>query len=540
MKNTLTNNRALVRIIDIGFIHRFAWFGILLMGISCKGILVNDKVIPFVILIDRSDPEQYNSFELNCNEINARIGGADFNKRKILVHDLNNDDYLSTQLIDTDNDNQPDYIKVETAISRTEPLRPFELIIAKKEKQAIFLDSLTHEPKSFQINYLKTYADYEKTNVVDGKLAGTIAQTFTGTYQNPADLEIFEPGEWSYTNGFFLNGLCYYDQLTGNDNYLPYVMLWLDYFIDARGEIDTLKYNRNNYRLDDILPGRSLLYAYQKKDDERYLKAANILMDQLKSQPRTSQGGYWHKKKYDWQMWLDGIYMSDVFLLQYAVQTNHPEYIDEAIFQMKVIYKNTSDSVTGLMTHGWDESRSKIWADPVNGKSSQFWGRGMGWYIMALVDALDYIPVENTERTEILKILTNISQALLKYQDSKTGLWYQILDKAEQRGNWPESSCTAMIAYSFLKSYKMGYLPDEYNVAAKKAYDGLKRHFIFFDDNGRLYLTGTVKVGTLNEEVSNGSYDYYVSVDRRINDFKGIAALLYLAEVDELMKNKKP
>jgi unsaturated rhamnogalacturonyl hydrolase len=540
MKKMRGNTKALMILV---IERNMPWFGpiiVLLIAISCSGLSSKEKRLPFIVSIDRNDTTRYSYFLLNYPQVAERFGRNGIADKMIRVHDLNNDEIMAPQLVDTNNDEQPDYIRINTKIRRNEPLRPFELVISKNEKQVLTNDPPVNNQGPIQIVYVNSFGDYSKNTRLEGKWASTIAQTFIETYPNPADLEIFEPGEWTYTNGFFLNGLCYYDQIGGVDKYLEYVQHWLDCFVNAEGEIDTLKYLEKNYRLDDILPGRSLLYVYQKTGNTKYLKAAEVLMDQLKNQPRTSDGGYWHKKMYNWQMWLDGIYMSDVFILQYAIQTNHPEYIDEAIFQIKLIYKNTRDSVTGLMAHGWDESRSKIWADPVSGKSSEFWGRGMGWYIMALVDGLDYIPRDYPKRKEILDILKNISDALLKYQDKETGLWYQVLDKAKQSGNWPESSCSAMIAYAFLKAYKMGYLPEKFSISAQKAYEGIKKHFIYFDDAGKIYVTGTVKVGTLNEEVSNGSYDYYVSVDRRVNDFKGVAALLYLAEVDEFMNKQKP
>lgn len=513
---------------------------ILFACISCTSLTSKEQIIPFIVSIEPDDSIRYDYFILECRQIKEFAGEIDLDGSEIRIHDLNNDNILVPQLINTNRDNEPDFIKVKTTIQRNEPIRPFELIISiRKSKTTERVDSFVANTGTIRVNYLRNYPDYSLSNNLDGIWAETISGSFVNTYPDPSKLEIFEPGEWTYTNGFFTNGLCYYDELTGSNNHLAYVQQWLDLFVNEKGEIDPGKYSKERYRLDDVLPGRSLLYVYEKTGNTKYLKAAEILVDQLKNQPRTSAGGYWHKKVYDWQMWLDGIYMADVFMMQYAEITGHPEDIDDAIFQMKLIYKNTSDSATGLLAHGWDESRSKIWADPVSGKSPEFWGRGMGWYCMALTDALDYIPDNHPQRGEVLDILKNISAALIKYQDKETGLWYQVLDKSSQKGNWPETSCTAMFAYAFLKAYKMGYLPEEYQLSAKKAFEGLKKHFVYFDNDGRIYLTGTVKVGTLNEEVSNGSYDYYISVDRRVNDFKGVGALLYLAIVEEHLNMQK-
>jgi unsaturated rhamnogalacturonyl hydrolase len=228
-------------------------------------------------------------------------------------------------------------------------------------------------------------------------------------------------------------------------------------------------------------------------------------------------------------MWLDGIYMADVFLLQYAGLYNQLKYRDEAVEQISLIYRHTRDSKTGLLYHGWDESINKIWANPKTGTSPEFWGRGLGWYMMALADVLDYLPENYSKRDSIVNIFKELSLSVSNFQDTSTGLWYQVVDKARVAGNWPESSCTAMFAYAFTKGYKKGFLDKKYFEQAQKAFNGLINNNIYFDNEGKIYLTGTVKVGTLNFKSSDGSFGYYISVDRRTNDFKGLAALLYLS-----------
>ncbi len=514
---------------------------IVTLSLSCSSIAEDERTLPYVVHVGENDSSYYDQYLLDWKEIENRLGVLSLINTSIQVRDMNDDELLTPVLIDTNGDNVPDYIKVGTHLSTNESLRPFELLVGKKQKNRI---RLKYENISSMNGLSVDFLTKSNQQVVDeywgGSWINAIGGTYTDIYKNPSDLEIFSPGEWNYTNGFFVNALCYFDQLSGEDKYLSYVQQWLDLFITIDGTIDSLKYSRAKYRLDDILPGRALLYVYKKTGDEKYLKACDELLDQLKHQPRTSEGGYWHKKIYDWQMWLDGIYMSDVFLLQYADLLNKPHYYDEAIFQIQLIYKHTLDTVTGLLYHGWDESRSKIWADPETGRSPEFWGRSLGWYMMALVDALDYIPESHPRRNEILQMLQLLADKIAAYQDKETGMWYQVVNKADVEGNWPETSCTAMFAYTFMKAYKMGYLPETFNSSAEKAYETLKREYVYFNDSGKLYLIGTVKVGTLNVEVSNGSFEYYISVDRRVNDFKGIAALLYLAISDEYLKKSNP
>ena len=505
---------------------------------SCTDDETEDRKLTFVVTVDPEARENQDQIVLSWNKIADRNGQLDISK--IYVKDLNNDELITPVFYDADHDQVPEYLLFNTRIHNADPLRPFELVTVNKKKHTIdFLKDSIRDVSPHKVTYLTPAPEFLLENDLNGKWAETIAESFMKTYPDPAKLEIFAPGAWTYTNGFFTNGLAYLYSFTKKQQYIEFAQRWLDYFLFEDGRINPKKYAKELFRLDDILPGRSLLYVYDLTNQPKYLAAANSLIDQLEHQPKTSEGGYWHKKVYDWQMWLDGVYMSDVFMLQYANDFDKPEYFNEAIHQIKLIYHHTHDSVTGLLYHGWDESKSKVWANEHSGTSPEFWGRGMGWYMMALVDALDYIPKEHPERQDVLNIVVDLSSAIHKYQDEQSGLWYQVVDKAHLEGNWPESSCTAMFAYAFLKAYKKGYLPAEFNTSALKAYQGLKENFIYFDDSGKLYLTGTVMVGTLNEKYSDGSFDYYVSVDRRVNDFKGISALLYLAIADEyLTKNE--
>lgn len=502
--------------------------------VSCSTGETKSLKLPLVVSIDPGSGVNHNEIVLPWDTILAKTGPVDIDKIRIM--DLNNDQELIPAFYDTNEDQHPDYLVLPTRIISEEPMRPFEVITVEKNTNPVKLNASTIDhDESVKITFLTPSSEYLAKNNLDGKWAVTIARTVMETYPDPAKLEIFSPGEWTYTNGFFTNALSNLYEYTGEESYINYVQNWIDLFLLDDGQINPELYVKEKYRLDDILPGRSLLYLYKETENEKYLLGANELIDHLSHQPRTSEGGYWHKKRYDWQMWLDGVYMSDVFMMQYANYTDKPEYYNEAIHQIKLIYKHTVDSATGLLYHGWDESKSKIWADEVTGTSPEFWGRGMGWYMMALVDALDYIPESHPERQDIIDILLNTSAALIKVQHEPSGLWYQVIDKAQAEGNWPETSCTAMFAYAFLKGYKKGYLSQDYEASALKAYQGLKDQFIFFDDEGKLYVTGTVMVGTLNEEYSDGSYEYYISVDRRVNDFKGLSALFYLAICDEYM-----
>jgi len=263
----------------------------------------------------------------------------------------------------------------------------------------------------------------------------------------------------------------------------------------------------------------------RQRMDHKYQVIADTLMVQLENQPKTKAGGYWHKEVYPNQMWLDGIFMADVFTAQYAVAFDKPTLLDEATRQVKLVYDYTLDSATGLMRHGWDESRNSGWADP-SGKSPEVWCRAMGWYAIALVEILDYLPPNHEDRARLIAILKSISATLLHYQDP-SGLWFQVVDKAEQERNWLETSGSAMFAYAFAKGNRMGYLDGTYRAAADHAVQSILDNYVFVDSKNNLHLAQTVKVGTLNTKDSDGSFRYYTTTERRIDDYKGLGALLF-------------
>ena len=179
--------------------------------------------------------------------------------------------------------------------------------------------------------------------------------------------------------------------------------------------------------------------------------AFDNFIDQLQSHPKTKSGGYWHKKIYPWQMWLDGIFMGSTFMVQYAKEFNAPEWFDVAATQTKMIYEKTLDQASGLLMHAWDESRQQKWCDPETGKSHYPWSRATGWYIMAIVDILEYLPEDHPDRDDLITILQKTCEALLKVQDQKTGLWFQVLNQGGREGNYIEGSGSAMFTYVFAR-----------------------------------------------------------------------------------------
>ncbi|HAM99915.1 MAG TPA: glycosyl hydrolase family 88 [Marinilabiliales bacterium] len=475
----------------------------------------------FMVSYPYGYPQETEMVYLSLSDLKQNYGLANFSNIQLVS--MNNHKQVPYKLFDLNGDDSPDLLGFMLNINPKEPLRPFVFCAVDKNTEHP-IGPLGAYTNNVNITWLQSAQQYITDTINWSK---TVANTFMGLYPDACNLEAFSPYEWTYTNGFFTNALCELYEHTHDSAYINYAKKWIECFVDPEGKI--AKYNKEKYRLDDVLPGRTLLYLFQNTKEVKYKMAAGTLADQLLNQPKTKDGGYWHKLSYPHQMWLDGVYMSDVFSSQYAATFNRPEFYDEAVHQIELIFKHTVDSVTGLLYHGWDESINNVWSDPTRGTSPEFWGRGMGWYMMALVDVLDYLPDDHPERAKIITILNKTSEALAKVQDSKTHLWYQVLDKGSRPDNWIETSCSAMFAYAYAKGATKGYLPGEYLQKAKEAFNSLINDYIYFDSQGRFYLTETVYVGTLNFKNSDGSYNYYINTDRRINDFKGVAAFLYLA-----------
>jgi unsaturated rhamnogalacturonyl hydrolase len=336
------------------------------------------------------------------------------------------------------------------------------------------------------------------------------------------------PAKWTYDHGLVLKGIERVYLATGNKQYFDFIQRSIDHFVNDDGSIRT--YKIDEYNIDHILPGRNLLYLYKTTGNEKYRKAAALLREQLKTHPRTSEGGFWHKKIYPSQMWLDGLYMGEAFYAEYAETFNEPTAFDDIAKQFILMERHARDDKTGLLYHGWDESKQQRWANPTTGRSSNFWGRAMGWYAMAIVDTLDYFPQKHPQRPLLIGILNRVARAVAKYQDPRSGLWYQVLDKGNAKGNYLESSAACMFVYALAKGVRNGYLHTGYMKIANDGYRGIQREFVKFDANRHFNLAGTVSVAGLGgNPYRDGSYEYYLSEKVVTNDPKGIGAFLMAA-----------
>lgn len=338
-------------------------------------------------------------------------------------------------------------------------------------------------------------------------------------------IDFREKPKWEYTHGLMMNAYLGLYEETGNEDYLKYVKAFADTMVQDSGEI--LTYKLSDYNIDRVSPGRFLINLYRLSPEEKYLKAIRLLRSQMETHPRTSEGGFWHKKRYPHQMWLDGIYMGCPFLALYGKEFNEPQLFDDVVHQIMLINKHHYDPESGLFYHGWDESREQQWSDPEAGLSPNFWGRAVGWYAMALVDVLDYLPENHPGRDSVLFVVDRLAKGIVKYQDSETGLWYQVLDMGNRPGNYLESSASTMFTYFIYKSLNNGYLDVDYAKAADKAYDGIIEHFIKEEEDGTISITNVCAVAGLGgDPYRDGSYEYYISEPVRDNDPKAVGPFI--------------
>jgi unsaturated rhamnogalacturonyl hydrolase len=348
-----------------------------------------------------------------------------------------------------------------------------------------------------------------------------------------------KPARWTYDQSVILRGIEGLWRATGEKKYFDYIQKSMDFFVDDNGNIRT--YRSDELTLDNVAPGTNLLLLYNVTGKEKYLKAVETLRKQLAEQPRTSEGGFWHKKVYPSQMWLDGLYMAEPFSAGYAKTFHEDTAFNDIARQFILMEKNSLDKKTGLLYHGYDESRQQKWADKTTGRSPNFWGRAMGWYGMGLVDVLELFPDKNAQKKELVQILNRFAKAVSKVQDKKTGLWWDVLDMPGKDKNYLEASASSMFVYALAKGVRLGYLPQSYLPIAKKGYDGILKQFIRYgvdpETNERhAMLNGTVSVSGLGgNPYRDGSFDYYMSEKVVVNDPKGVGAFIQAANEMEMV-----
>ncbi len=367
--------------------------------------------------------------------------------------------------------------------------------------------------------------DAENLKVIGLEMAKRMGDSEMVFFPRASTVDFNPKGKWNYASGLVSLAMVKLTEETKDPKYYEYAKAYADEFINDDGVIKG--YKLQDFNIDKLNSGKFLFSLYEKTQDPKYKKAIDTLRSQLLNHPRTMNGGFWHKKRYEHQMWLDGLYMGSPFYAQYAKEFNHPELFKDVIHQFVEIHKHTYDSEKGLNYHGWDESKKQKWADPETGHSPHFWGRAMGWYAMALVDVLDFIPQSYKGRDSLVTIFKQVAEGIKKYQDPKSGVWYQVLDMGDKKGNYQESSASAMFIYALKKGVRNGYIDKKYNDVANRAYRGFLKEFIRDNGDGTISLSKVCAVAGLGgNPYRNGSYKYYIGEPVRDNDPKGVGPFI--------------
>jgi unsaturated rhamnogalacturonyl hydrolase len=331
--------------------------------------------------------------------------------------------------------------------------------------------------------------------------------------------------KWAYEWGVVLKGVEQVWLRSGEQSYLNYIKRNIDEFVEADGAVRT--YRIEEYNLDQINTGKLLFGLWRETGDERYKKAIWLLREQLRTHPRTSENGFWHKRIYPHQMWLDGIYMQGPFYAQFTKTFDEPAGFDDVAHQIILIERNTRAPESGLLYHAWDESRAQKWADKRTGCSPHFWGRAIGWYAMAIPDVLDHLPEDHPQRARIIDIFRQTISALEVVQDEATGLWYQVLDLVDRPGNYLEASASCMFVYAIAKGVRLGLLDDNHLATAVRGYKGILTHLVEVDAQGLVNLNWICGVAGLGgTPYRDGSFEYYISEPVVTNDYKGVGPLI--------------
>lgn len=343
-----------------------------------------------------------------------------------------------------------------------------------------------------------------------------------------------KPAHWNYIDGCMITALLCAHEITGEQKYFDFAEKFIDYYVSEDGSI--LGYDVEKFNLDDINEGRVLFDLYKQTGKEKYKKAIHLLHSQIEKQPRTNTGNFWHKLIYPNQIWLDGLYMAQVFYVRYQKEYGGGDYSD-TVSQFKNVRKYMFDPEKRLFYHGMDCSKTAFWADKNTGCSKNFWLRAMGWFCVSLIDNIEYIDDEGAI-AELISIFREAIEGISQYADPETGMFWQVIDRGGEEGNYLETSGSSMIAYAMMKGARLGVIDKKYSEMGKKTFDGICKKYLKINDDGELNLGGICLVAGLGPEDNkrrDGSYEYYISEPVVENDAKGVAPfVLCYTEVKRL------
>lgn len=352
--------------------------------------------------------------------------------------------------------------------------------------------------------YNKTALDYARMG------ADTLIRKFTTENLPPKN-------RFHYHQGVFLSGVERIYRLSREESYNKYIKAWLDLHIDENGKIRS---DDNGRQFDDMQPAILLFNLYSQTQDKRYKNLLDDFTQIVEMWPTNAMGGFWHMHSSPNQMWLDGLYMIGPYSVMYAHHFGKPYFYETIYQQMNLMRRNMTDQKTGLLYHAWDDSRMTDWSNKETGLSAEFWGRAIGWYAVAIMDILDYIPEEHPRKQDFANAERDIINALIRFQDKKTGMWFQVVDKGDVEGNWIETSCSCLYTYAITKAMKKGLIHKSYYQHIRQAYEGIINSLRF---EGNDLIVTNVCIGT-----GVGDYQFYIDRPTVQNDLHGMGAFLLM------------
>lgn len=368
-----------------------------------------------------------------------------------------------------------------------------------------------------------------QNNIISKKLKWSerMALTIMSQHKESYMIDNATSPKWDYVHGLVLTSFEELNKQFPKKIYQDYIRSYVNNLVQNDGSIAT--YKIDSYNIDMIVAGRLLFNLYESTKENKYLIALQTLKKQIEEQPRTISGGFWHKKIYPNQMWLDGLYMGEPFYAQYTKTFENGKNFEDIAKQFELIERYDKDPKTKLLYHAWDESKQMPWANKITGTSPNFWSRSLGWYAMALVDVLDFFPKDHPNYNQLVEQLNDLAAALIPFQH-KTGLWYQVTDKGELKGNYLEGSGSAMFVYALAKGVNKGYLPKKYKKVALKGFDGITKKLIKTNDKGEIIITQVCAVAGLGgNPYRDGSYEYYINEKKKDNDPKATGPFILAA-----------
>ncbi len=353
---------------------------------------------------------------------------------------------------------------------------------------------------------------------------------------NIENIRMGKAPHWNYIDGCMVCAFMEIAEITGNKKYSDFVESFVDYYVNDDGTIRG--YDKEKYNLDDVNEGRVLFPLYKKTGKEKYRLAIELQKSQLRDQPRTCTGNFWHKLIYPNQIWLDGLYMAQVFSAMYSKEYEDGDYSD-VLMQIKNVRKYMFSEEHRLFYHGLDCSKSIFWADKETGLSKNFWLRAIGWFTVSMVDIISIVDDDPAKR-EITKIFRETIDGILQYRDPESKMYYQVVNMGDREGNYLETSGSSMIAYAIMKGARIGALPESYHALGRETFDGIVSTRLTTTSDGKLNLSGICLVAGLGPENNprrDGSFEYYISEPVVENDAKGVAP--FVLAYTEILRGAK-